>query len=126
MSSLVLTLTLALALALILAFILALPSAQVTRTALARATKSAEKERWEYDDAKRKNDDFRAIRMEEEAIAAEAALEVAKAEAVAPEEHYALMAAEAEAVKAAAQHVVGTNGEDGWAEAMQRYVLDRL
>lgn len=31
-----------------------------------------------------------------------------------------------EAVKAAAQHVVGTNGEDGWAEAMQRYVLDRL
>ena len=32
----------------------------------------------------------------------------------------------AEGVKAEAQHVVGTNAEDGWAEAMQRFVLDRL
>jgi len=29
-------------------------------------------------------------------------------------------------VRAEAQHVVGTNAEDGWVDAMQRYVLDRL
>ena len=29
-------------------------------------------------------------------------------------------------VKAEAQHVVGTNAEDGWVEAMERFVLDRL
>ena len=32
----------------------------------------------------------------------------------------------AEGVKAEAQHVVGTNAEDGWVDAMQRFVLDRL
>lgn len=31
-----------------------------------------------------------------------------------------------EGVKAAAQHIVGTNAEDGWVEAMERFVLDRL
>eukprot|EP00908_Phaeocystis_cordata_P022463 Transcript_488.p2 GENE.Transcript_488~~Transcript_488.p2 ORF type:complete len:295 (-),score=62.49 Transcript_488:52-936(-) len=31
-----------------------------------------------------------------------------------------------EGVKAAAQHIVGTNAEDGWVEAMERLVLDRL
>ena len=31
-----------------------------------------------------------------------------------------------EGVRAEAQHVVGTNAEDGWVDAMQRYVLDRL
>ena len=29
-------------------------------------------------------------------------------------------------VRAEAQYVVGTNAEDGWVDAMQRYVLDRL
>ena len=28
--------------------------------------------------------------------------------------------------KAEAQHVVGTNAEDGWVDAMPRFVLDRL
>ena len=32
----------------------------------------------------------------------------------------------AEGVRAEAQYVVGTNAEDGWVDAMQRYVLDRL
>lgn len=32
----------------------------------------------------------------------------------------------AEGVKAEAQHVVGSNAEDGWVDAMQRFVLDRL
>ena len=31
-----------------------------------------------------------------------------------------------EGVRAEAQYVVGTNAEDGWVDAMQRYVLDRL
>jgi hypothetical protein len=28
------------------------------------------------------------------------------------------------AVRAAAQHVVGSNAEDGWVEAMERFVLN--
>ena len=36
------------------------------------------------------------------------------------------MANGADAVKAAAQHVTGSNGEDGWSDAMERLVLTRL